>query len=679
MVYNVPSEIIESLRNCTNSLGRFVQLKYDKLIKTDTKLKEWVDSTELSPILLYRLTIKANKTSFEYPILCPVCGKPLSERQILDGQKFCSRQCTFKCPETKSKIKETMLETYGVEHPLQNKDIMAKLEKTKEAKYGDKHFTNAEKRKETNLKVYGNEFAIASESVKEKIKESMKAKYGVENPFHSPEIREKIQNTCKEKYGVATPLESQEIRDKISETNLEKYGVENPLGNSEIREKVKVKNLAKYGVEIPTQNEDIKAKIVATNLERYGVEHSSQLPEYQAKQEETNLKKYGVRFLQQSKEIREKSEQACLEKYGVKNYKQSEIAIKTHRQDYWNNFVTLLKKKYIEPQFTKDDYVEGVGRKFKCTICGNEFETDDLNVQHIYCSVCKKKPYSKKEKDVVSFIRSFYDGEIIENDRSILEGKEIDIYIPEKKVGIEFNGNYWHSLEFKPSGYHQEKSLECRKKGIRLLHIFEWEWDIKRDKIESLLKNTLGVFDKVIYARDTAIELGLLSNKSYCDFLLQYHLQGAVNSEHRFALFYRGEIVAVMGIGKSRFNENEFELHRYCVKSGVRIVGGFSKLLKYALTCVKINRLVSYVDIGHFDGSGYRAIGFEEIGLTTPNYVYVNEERVLSRYQCQKHRLPELLGKCYIPEMTEWENMYYNGYSRIEDCGNYKFVYERKD
>lgn len=675
MIYNVPNEIIEALRNCTNSLGRFVQLKYNKLIKADTKLKEWVESTELSPILLHRLTIKANKTSFEYPILCPVCGKPLSERQILDGQKFCSRQCIFKCPETKSKIKKTLLETYGVEHSIQNKDIMAKLEKTKEAKYGDKHFTNIEKRKETNLKVYGNEYAIASDSVKEKIKDSMKAKYGVENPFYSSEIRKKIQNTCKERYGVATPLESQEIRDKIAETNIEKYGVKNPLGNAEIQQKIKETNLAKYGVENPTQNEEIKAKIVATNLARYGVEHSSQLPEYQAKQEETNLKKYDVRFLQQSKEIREKSEQACLEKYGVKNYKQSEIAIKTHRQDYWDKFLTLLKKNYIEPQFTKDDYVEGVGRKFKCAICGNEFETDDLNVQHIYCGVCKKKPYSKKEKDVVSFIRSFYDGEIIENDRSILEGKEIDIYIPEKKVGIEFNGNYWHSLEFKPSGYHQEKSLECRKKGIRLLHIFEWEWDIKRDKIESLLKNTLGVYDEVVYARNT--ETKRITNKEYSDFLVHYHIQGAINSEHRFALVYMDEIVAVIGIGKSRFKENDIELHRYCVKSGVRVVGGFSKLLKYAMDSAKINRLVSYVDIGHFDGSGYKTIGFKEIGVTTPNYVYVNEERVLSRYQCQKRNLPHLLGEGFSSNLTEWENMYINGFSKIEDCGNYKFEYER--
>lgn len=675
MIYNVASEYIECLRKCTNSLGRFVQLKYNKLIKTETKFKEWVDNTNLSPILLHRLIIKANKTSFEYPILCPVCGKPLSERQILDGQKFCSRQCTFKCAETKDKITKKNIEKYGVARPAQNKDIMAKMEKTKEAKYGDKHFTNAEKRKRTNLERYGNEYAIATEAVQAKIKESTRAKFGVDNVFNSPEIRQKIQDTCKERYGYNTPLESQEIRDKIAETNKEKYGVENPLGNKEVRKKIEKTNLERYGYKNPTQNEKIKEKVIQTNLSRFGVEHASQLPEYQTKQEETNLAKYGVRFLQQSEEIREKSENSCLKKYGVKNYKQSEIATVQHREKYWDKFVSLLKKKYIEPQFTKDEYIKGDCKKFKCILCHNEFESNDLNVQHIHCEVCMKKPYSKKEKDVVSFLRTFYNGEIIENDRTILEGKELDIYILEKKIAIEFNGNYWHSLEYKPSGYHQEKSLECQKRGIRLIHIFEWEWDTKRDKIESLLKNVLGLYDEVIYARDT--EFKEITSTEYSDFLLHYHLQGAVNSEHRFALFYRGSIVSVMGIGKSRFNGNEIELHRYCVKSGVRVVGGFSKLLKNAMDCIKINRLVSYVDIGHFDGSGYKAVGFKEIGLTTPNYVYVNEERVLSRYQCQKHRLPQLLGEGYCPELTEWENMYINGFAKIEDCGNYKFEYER--
>lgn len=656
MIYNVASEYIECLRKCTNSLGRFVQLKYNKLIKTETKFKEWVDSTKLSPILLHRLTIKANKTSFEYPILCPVCGKPLSERQILDGQKFCSRQCTFKCTETKDKITKKNIEKYGVAHPAQNKDIMAKMEKTKEAKYGDKHFTNVEKRKKTNLERYGNEYAIASEAVQAKIKESTRAKFGVDNVFNSPEIRQKIQETCKERYGYNTPLESQEIRDKIAETNKEKYGIENPLGNKEIRKKIEKTNLERYGYKNPTLNKDIFAKIQATCRERYNANSPLESEEINEKIRETNLKRYGVENALLSPEIRLSVQ-------------------RKHRNDYWGTFTALLSEKKLTPLFTKGEYIEGIGRKFKCGYCNSEFEFEDMIVQHIHCPKCYVAPYSKKEKDVVSFLRTFYNGEIVENDRTILEGKELDIYIPQKKVAIEFNGNYWHSLEYKPSGYHQEKSLECQKRGIRLIHIFEWEWDTKRDKIESLLKNILGVYDEVIYARDT--EFKEITSTEYSDFLLHYHLQGAVNSEYRFALFYRGSIVSVMGIGKSRFNGNEIELHRYCVKSGVRIVGGFSKLLKNAMDSIKINRLVSYVDIGHFDGSGYKAVGFKEIGLTTPNYVYVDEEKVLSRYQCQKHKLPQLLGEGYCPELTEWENMYINGFAKIEDCGNYKFEYER--
>ena len=34
---------------------------------------------------------------------------------------------------------------------------------------------------------------------------------------------------------------------------------------------------------------------------------------------------------------------------------------------------------------------------------------------------------------------------IILHDRNILNGKEIDIFIPKLKIGVEYNGLYWHS------------------------------------------------------------------------------------------------------------------------------------------------------------------------------------------------------------------------------------------
>ena len=79
--------------------------------------------------------------------------------------------------------------------------------------------------------------------------------------------------------------------------------------------------------------------------------------------------------------------------------------------------------------------------------------------------------------------KSIYSGIIIENDKTILDGKELDIYIPDKHLAIEFNSDYWHREEQIGKYYHQEKSLACREKGIRLIHIFEYEWINKQEYV----------------------------------------------------------------------------------------------------------------------------------------------------------------------------------------------------
>lgn len=65
---------------------------------------------------------------------------------------------------------------------------------------------------------------------------------------------------------------------------------------------------------------------------------------------------------------------------------------------------------------------------------------------------------------------------IIYNDRKQIYPYEIDIFIPKFNIGIEFNGIWTHSIENNPNKeYHLMKSLLCREKGIRLIHIYEFE------------------------------------------------------------------------------------------------------------------------------------------------------------------------------------------------------------
>ena len=215
--------------------------------------------------------------------------------------------------------------------------------------------------------------------------------------------------------------------------------------------------------------------------------------------------------LNSSEEFKEKRKQTCLEKYGVEYSLQvKEIQEKrkqTCRSNHWETFCSLLKEKEIVPLFLKEEYINNTGRKFKCLSCNEKFESEGtytykkehknkdgtyttLQVINIYCPHCYKAPYSLKEKDVAEFVKSIYDGEILENNRTALfeEGKkghqrELDIFLPALNLGIEFDGTYWHSKE-EAKQKDEIKNKLAKEKGIKLIRIKESEWDNNRKAVE---------------------------------------------------------------------------------------------------------------------------------------------------------------------------------------------------
>lgn len=283
---------------------------------------------------------------------------------------------------------------------------------------------------------------------------------------------------------------------------------------------------------------------------------------------------------------------------------------------------------------------------------------------------------SEIEKSLVNYIQSIYKGNIILHDRSILNGKELDIYIPDKKLAIEFNGNFWHSSEYKDIGYHQNKTIECAKKNIRLIHVFEYEWrdGEKRRIIQQLFHSILS--DSIIYyGRNTKVQE--IDGTIAKEFLTKYHLQGYASSNISLGCYINNELIGVMTFGKPRFsNEYEYELVRLCWKSGIKVIGGAAKLFKYFTENYKPNSIVSYCDISKFSGNVYTKLGFKTqlSFITKPSYVWVNNHiGVLHRYQTQKSELIKAgLGN---NGHTEDEIMKNLGYFKIYNSGNLKFVW----
>jgi len=253
---------------------------------------------------------------------------------------------------------------------------------------------------------------------------------------------------------------------------------------------------------------------------------------------------------------------------------------------------------------------------------------------------------------------------------------EIDVFDPQLKLGVEYHGLYWHSeiSGGKDKQYHLSKRDMCIEKNITLIQVFENEWFDKTEIVKSILRNRFSSCDNIVYARKCIIKEIPVSICSA--FLNANHIQGSDRSSTRIGLFMDGKLVSVMTFCKSRFDKKvQYEMSRYCNILNTRIVGGASKLFKYFVKHNDPISIVSYSDMRYFNGGVYLNLGFEFVGNTPPSYHYITNSQILNRVNFQKHKLKDKLEN-FDPTLTEWQNMQLNGYDRIWDCGNLKFIWE---
>jgi len=307
-----------------------------------------------------------------------------------------------------------------------------------------------------------------------------------------------------------------------------------------------------------------------------------------------------------------------------------------------------------------------------CPIHG-EFEQRAANHIHLKngCPKCASAiTSSRAEKEIVEFIGSLYNGVIQENVR-ILNGKEVDAFIPEFNLGLEYHGLYWHLETIRGKSHHYEKWATAHAMGIRLFQIYENEWRDKSTIIKSKISGVLGL-NKKIGARKTKIIQ--LDNNTKNEFLDQNHLQGSDSSKIAFGLEFDGKIVACMTFGPSRFNKKyQWELLRFCNVLNTNVIGGAGKLLSH-FKAINSGSIISYADKRYSDGGLYHKLGFRLDGETQPSFMYVRikNSQTYNRMKFQKQYLKDVPG--YDENLTEYEIMQLNGYDRIWDAGQYRFV-----
>lgn len=465
-----------------------------------------------------------------------------------------------------------------------------------------------EHRKETNLKLYGVEAAIQNKEIRKKFSENLRNR-----------SREAIKQS----------------NQKRQKTNLERYGVKTNLGRKEVKELIK----KRYSEDNIMKNKEFAAKFGENKREKF---------EDQISKEELIDK---ILELKTRKQVREY--------YGLQNFQLDKL-LEIYEIDY-NELVSIEEQKESSMQRRRDTNLKRHGvehnwkndsvlrAKLKQTWLDKYNVDNPFGASEIKDKIVQTKlangsfANSKGEKSILEYIRSFYSGEIITNSWKIIENNELDIYIPEYNLAIEFNGTYWHSMEQrlsrqnwsekKAKNYHFNKSKLCEEKNIRLIHIFEFYWENpqKRKIYEQIIANAMNESLHKISANKC--KLKQIDSKTAREFLEENHLGGFISSKINYGLYYKDELVQVEQFSKPRFNKQaDWESTRGCSKLGYMIYGGYEKVIKNFVQDYGAQSIVSYVDFNIFNGRLHEKAGFNFIRYTGPDHWYLDLEGNLKRY-----------------------------------------------
>lgn len=414
--------------------------------------------------------------------------------------------------------------------------------------------------------------------------------------------------------------QTSELVTRRKATNLKKYGVDNPSKSDVVKERIKSRNREKYGANSFTATAEGKRRVAETKERRYGDSRYNNME----KNLETKLERYG----NANYNNREAYVDTMRERYGVDNTFQLE-------EVKHNNIHNIVINKGYNPEFEKYivdrdssiEYLTGKNLTLMdlCASFNAPYPVIEHWIRHLNLQdyVVLNPHRSHYEDEIIDYLKSLGVDNIVKNYR---DGLEIDIFLPDFNLGIEFNGTYWHSDIFMKKDYHLKKSLYFEDRGIQIIHIYEYEWESMKPKIEQLLRIRAGKVENRIYARQC--EVRRITNREARPFNEQTHLQGHRNAKVTYGLFYNDVLVQLMSFSPKK---DGWEIIRGCPGSNNIVVGGVSRLFKHFVSDFHPSWVFSYCDYNKFSGRSYEELGMEFIGSTGPDLKYIVRGKVYPR------------------------------------------------
>lgn len=300
---------------------------------------------------------------------------------------------------------------------------------------------------------------------------------------------------------------------------------------------------------------------------------------------------------------------------------------------------------------------------------------------------------SKAEIEIAHFIESELNLKVESRNKSLLKGVEIDLLIHDLKIGIEYNGCYYHTElgNKKTKNFHLNKSNLMKNVGYKLIHIFEDEWIHKKEIVLSKIKHILNKNNNTkIFARKCKV-VGITKEQK-SKFLSKNHIQGNDASDIIIGLEYNNELISIMTFDQKRqmiSNRNDkdsYELTRFATNINFQCIGMAGKLLSHFIKTYNPKKIISFADIswtGLLNSNVYSQLGFEMIKQLPPDYKYFNPKvernKRLHKFGFGKSSIKTKFPEIYDQNKTEWEMMQEAGYDRIWDCGKLRYEMEIKN
>lgn len=311
-----------------------------------------------------------------------------------------------------------------------------------------------------------------------------------------------------------------------------------------------------------------------------------------------------------------------------------------------------------------------------CPIHGDFLQRIDDHLLGHGCPACGAL-ISIGENEIVSFIEKLsvrYE----RRNRKILNGREIDIFLPDYKLGIEFDGLKWHTEEFgKGKEYHLSKTEECRKQGIRLIHIFEDDWNNRKEIIQHKLLHILHKEENSLKIGGRKCNIKKITFQESKKFLDKFHIQGHASATVYLGSFYKEQLVAVMTFKRESNKSNKWELNRYATNWNYSLPGVASKMFSFFITEYKPVEIKSFLDRcwnTEDNINVYNKLGFYVENVLPPDYKYVKGMTCIHKFNFRKEKLSK---KYNLPlSMTEKEMANKLKIYRIWNCGLVKYVWK---